>query len=189
MEILGVQEFSDTAKGIEALDAMVKAAPVEIVDVRTITPARLVIFITGDVASVEASLVAGRLAGATGVVDELCIANLHAQVMPAMTGDPQEGEWDALGIVESSSITAGIEAADRAAKRAEVRLVELRIDSHLGGRSALKIVGRLEDVEASMAAAVSAVETRGRLVRSVVIPRPHPDIRPFYRATPDKETR
>jgi len=183
VEVLGVQEFGDTARGIEALDAMVKAAPITILQVMTVTPARFVALITGDVASVEASLAAGRAVGRESLVDELLIQNLHPQVLPALAASGEEGEWDALGIIEAASITAGIEAGDCAAKKAEVRIVEIRADSHMGGRSSVKVIGPLGEVEAAIAAAEALVEARGRLVRRVIIPRPHPEIRPFYRAS------
>lgn len=179
--VLGVQEFEDTAKGVEALDAMAKAAPITILEVMTVTPARFVVLITGDVASVESSLEAGRRAGGAALFDELFIPNLNEQVLPALHGSAIEGDWDAIGILESGSVTAGIAAGDRAAKRAAVRVVEIRADSHMGGRSAMKLVGSLSDVEIAMVDAREAAEQRGRLVQSVIIPRPHADIRPFWR--------
>jgi len=179
--VLGVQEFFDTAKGIEALDAMVKAAPVSIVTVLTVTPARFVVLLTGDVASVQSALEAGRRTGGQSLVDELFLANLHPWVLPAISGEVEDGDWDALGILEAASITSGIEAGDLAAKRADVRLVEIRLDSHLGGRSTVKMVGPLDEVQAAMEVAVSSISAKRMLVRSVVIPRPHPDIKPFYR--------
>lgn len=185
VEVLGVQEFADTARGIEALDAMVKAAPISILDVMTITPARLVALFTGEVASVELALAAGRAAGGDGLMDELLIRNLHPDIAPALAGAGEEGDWDSLGILEASSITAGIEAGDCAAKHAAVRVVEIRVDSHMGGRSSVKVIGPLGEVEAAMAAAEALVEARGRLVRRVIIPRPHPEIRPFYRRIGD----
>jgi microcompartment protein CcmL/EutN len=100
---------------VQALDAMVKAAPVTVITTRLVEPGRLVILITGDVASVEASLAAGKTGRLAELVDELFIRNLDPQVIPALRGEARAVEWDALGIIESLSVAAGIEAADAAA--------------------------------------------------------------------------
>ena len=176
VDVIGVQEFSSIAVGFLALDAVVKAAPVRILATRIVTPGKLVVLYTGDVASVEASLTAGREAGAEDLLDELFIPNLHPEVIPAIEGSVQVLEWDALGIIESLSVTAGIVSADLAAKETDVRIPEIRLAGGMGGKSTIKMMGRLEDVQASLAAAAGYVQSRGLLCRQVLIPRPHPDI-------------
>jgi microcompartment protein CcmL/EutN len=177
VDVIGVQEFSSIAAGFLALDAIVKAAPVGILATRIVTPGKLVVLFTGDVASVEASLTAGRIISGEDLLDELFIPNLDPKVIPAIQGPVTVREWDALGIVESLSVTAGIVAADLAAKEAEVLIPEIRLAGGMGGKSTIKVMGRLEDVESSLAAAGGYVTDRGLLCRQVLIPRPHPDIR------------
>lgn len=176
VDVIGVQEFSSIATGFLALDAIVKAAPVRILATRIVTPGKLVTLFTGDVASVEASLSAGRDNGGEDLLDELFIPNLHRRVIPAIAGPVAVREWDALGIIESLSVTAGIVAADRAAKEAEVQIPEIRLAGGMGGKSTIKVMGRLEDVQASLAAGGGYVQGKGLLCRQVLIPRPHPDI-------------
>lgn len=176
VDVIGVQEFTSIAAGFLALDGIVKAAPVRILATRIVTPGKLVVLFTGDVASVEASLAAGREIGAGELLDELFIPNLDRKVIPAIQGPVPVGEWDALGIIESLSVTAGIVAADRAAKEADVRIPEVRLAGGMGGKSTIKVMGRLEDVEASLAAGGGYVEEKGLLCKQVLIPRPHPDI-------------
>jgi microcompartment protein CcmL/EutN len=177
VDVIGVQEFSSIATGFFALDAIVKAAPVRILATRIVTPGKLIALFTGDVASVEASLRAGRDGGGEDLLDELFISNLHRSVIPAIEGPVSVAEWDALGIIESLSVTAGIVAADLAAKEAQVQIPEIRLAGGMGGKSTIKVMGRLEDVEASLAAGADHVQGRGLLCRQVLIPRPHPDIR------------
>lgn len=179
MDVIGALEFSSIAGGIVAMDAMVKAAPVRVITTKTICPGRLVILITGDEASVEYSLVAGKRQGAPHLVDELFITNLHSGVIPAIRGVADAGELDALGVVESLSATASISVADRAAKEADVRIVRIRLAGGMGGKSTVKITGPIHEVEAAMAAGARWVEDRGLLCRQVILPRPHPDIRAF----------
>ncbi len=177
VDVIGVQEFSSIAAGYLALDAIVKAAPVSILASRIVTPGKLVVLFTGDVASVDASLTAGRGSAADSLLDELFIPNLDRKVIPAIRGPVNVAEWDALGIIESYSVAAGIEAADLAAKEAEIEIPEIRLAGGMGGKSTIKIMGRIEDVEASLTAGAGCVEGKGLLCRKVVIPRPHPDIR------------
>jgi microcompartment protein CcmL/EutN len=176
VDVIGVQEFSSIAAGFFALDAIVKAAPVRILATRIVTPGRLIVLFTGDVASVEASLNAGKDGCGEDLLDELFIPNLDRKVIPAIEGPVSVQEWDALGIIESLSVTAGIVAADLAAKEAEVRIPEIRLAGGMGGKSTIKVMGRLEDVEASLAAGGGYVQGKGLLCRQVLIPRPHPDI-------------
>jgi microcompartment protein CcmL/EutN len=176
VDVIGVQEFSSIAAGFFALDAIVKAAPVRILATRIVTPGRFIVLFTGDVASVEASLSAGKDGCGEDLLDELFIPNLDRKVIPAIEGPVSIPEWDALGIIESLSVTAGIVAADLAAKEAEVRIPEIRLAGGMGGKSTIKVMGRLEDVEASLAAGGGYVQGKGLLCRQVLIPRPHPDI-------------
>ena len=176
VDVIGVQEFSSIATGFFALDGIVKAAPVRILATRIVTPGRLVVLFTGDVASVEASLNGGRNCGGEDLLDELFIPNLHHGVIPAIEGPLSVEEWDALGIIESLSVTAGIVAADLAAKEADVRIAEIRLAGGMGGKSTIKVMGRLEEVQASLSAGAGYVQGRGLLCRQVLIPRPHPDI-------------
>ncbi|MCK5094856.1 MAG: BMC domain-containing protein, partial [Spirochaetes bacterium] len=68
--VLGVLEFNSIAVGIKAMDDMVKAAPVKIVEAKTICPGKFVVLITGEVAAVDASLSAGKDTGEGCLVDE-----------------------------------------------------------------------------------------------------------------------
>lgn len=176
-DVIGVQEYASIALGVQALDAMVKAAPVEVITTRLVEPGRLVILLTGDVASVEASLAAGSSGRQGDLVDELFIQNLDPQVIPALRGEAQAGDWDALGVIECLSVASGIEAADAAAKAAAVRVAEIRLAGGMGGKSTVKLMGRIHEVEAGMASGVRVAADKGRLCRQVILANPHPDIR------------
>ena len=176
-EVLGVHEFADTATGARALDAAVKAAPVTLLMTRVINPGKLVFIITGDVASVELGLRAARLAAGTGLVDELFLPYVEPGVIAALAGQGIAGDWDAMGILDTATIAAGVAAADRAAKRADVRIAEIRIDDAMGGRASVRIFGPVGEVEAGLEAGAGFAEGRGLLVRSVLIPNPHDDLR------------
>ena len=180
VSVLGVLEFNSIAAGIHAMDEMVKAAPVKIVDAKTICPGKFVVLVTGDVASVDASLTAGKKAGEGYLVDELFIPRLHEYIIPAIVGGVECEKWDAVGVIECFSTTASIEAGDIAAKTADVIVTEVRLSTGLGGKSYVKMVGDIQEVEAAMKAGVDYIKVKGLLCKDIILPRPHPDIKPFF---------
>jgi microcompartment protein CcmL/EutN len=179
-DVLGVLEFNSIAAGIRALDFMVKAAAVRIVDAKTICPGKFIILITGEVAEVDASLIAGKEAGEGYLIDELFLPRLHRYIMPAIAGAVECSAWDAVGIIECFSTTASIVAGDIAAKTADVIITEVRLSTGMGGKSYVKMVGGIHQVEAAMSAGVEYVKGRGLLCKDVILAQPHPEIRPFF---------
>ena len=175
-EVLGVQEFADTATGAQALDAAVKIAPVTVLVVRVINPGKLVVILTGDVASVEMSLEAARDVAGAGLLDELFLPSVEPAVIAALTGRASAEGWDAMGILETATVTAGIAVADLAVKRADVRVAEIRIDDAMGGRASVRLIGPVGEVEAGMDAGKSYAEDRKALIRAVILPNPHDDL-------------
>jgi len=84
---------------------------------------------------------------------------------------------EALGIVETISVASTIVAADVAVKAAAITLTEIRLANGLGGKSFTLMVGDVPNVEAAVEAAVQAIKEDGSLVRWVVIPQLHEDMR------------
>jgi len=178
--VLGVLEFNSIAVGIKALDGIVKAASVKLIDARTICPGKFVVLFSGDVAAVDASLTAGKEIGEGYIVDELFIPNLHSQIIPAIIGTVECKIWDAVAVVESFSVVASIEAADIAAKTANVLISEIRLAVGMGGKSYIKMIGNIHEVEAAVKAAVKVIGDKGLLCKEVIIPNPHPEIKPYF---------
>jgi len=180
-------EFNSIAVGIKALDGIVKAAPIEVIDAKTICPGKFVVIFSGEVAAVDASLTAGKeigegyiVDGEGYIVDELFIPNLHPQIIPAIIGAVECKIWDAIAVVESFSVVASIEAADIAAKTADVLISEIRLAVGMGGKSYIKMIGDIYQVEAAVNAAVKLISNKGLLCKEVIIPNPHPGIKPYF---------
>ena len=138
---LALIELDSIAVGIEAGDAMVKRGPVEVVRAGTVHPGRYLILVAGDVAAVEEAFRAGIEVGQAALVDTVLLPNVHAQVVRALGGARQGGTGDALGIVETATVAATIEAADAGVKGASVELLELRLADGLGGKGYLLFDG------------------------------------------------
>jgi microcompartment protein CcmL/EutN len=178
--VLGILEFDSIALGIKALDEMVKIAPIEIIDAKTICPGKYIIVFTGDVASAEFSYKAGIEAGGENIVDKLFLPMIHEDVVAAIGKTIKFDDWDSLGIIETNSVASSIEAGDIAAKISGVKIVEIRIAIGFGGKSYVKLMGKLEDVETAVEEASEKIRRKGLLCMKTIIPKPHTEIKPFF---------
>lgn len=178
--VLGVLEFSSIAIGISSLDAMVKIAPIKVIDARTICPGKYIIVFSGDVASVEYSFKRGIEVGSEFIVDSLFLPQIHPSVLEAIGNITQTDRWDSVGIIETLSVVSSIEAADYAAKESGVQIVEVRLAIGYGGKSYVKMIGNLNDVQASMEVATKKVLEKNLLCAKSIISQPHEEIRPFF---------
>jgi microcompartment protein CcmL/EutN len=173
---IGLVEFTSIARGIEASDAMLKNAPVELVLNRTICSGKFITLIAGDVASVESATKAGVAAGAETVVDSFIIPNVHPQVFEAISGNVVAAKPDAIGIVESYSVASLLEGADAAAKAADVQLLKIYLAMAIGGKAYVTMTGKVSAVQAAVSAATEIIGQRGLLTYAVVIPGPRPEL-------------
>jgi microcompartment protein CcmL/EutN len=175
---IGMIETSSIAAGIEAQDAMLKAADVRLIVARTICSGKYIVVTAGDVAAVRASVDAGVETAAGVLVEQLVIPNVHPSVFPALGQavplDPARVE--ALGILETFSAASVIEAADAAAKAAEVVLFRVHVAMAIGGKGFLLLTGDVAATEAAIAAGAAVAAERGMVVNRVVIPRPVPEV-------------
>jgi microcompartment protein CcmL/EutN len=154
---LALIELASIAVGIEAGDAMVKRAPVDVVHAGTIHPGRYLVLVAGAVADVEEAFAAGVEVGDGCVMDTVLLPNVHPQVVAALRGRRLAGVGDALGVIETETVAAVIEAADAGLKGAAVELLELRLGDGIGGKGYLLFDGSVSDVEAAVAIAVERV--------------------------------
>jgi microcompartment protein CcmL/EutN len=173
---IGLIELSSIAAGFEACDAMLKASDVELVLSRTICSGKYMVMVRGDVAAVEASVEAGSRAGDFSVVDTFVIPNVHESIFPAIAGTNKIELLEALGIIESFSVASLIEAADAAAKTAQVKLIEVRLAMALGGKAFVTLTGPVASVRSAVDAGADVVAQKGLLVNKVVIPQPREEL-------------
>ena len=170
---IGMVELSSIARGIETSDSMLKAAQVELLRSVTVCPGKYMVIVGGDTGAVRASLEAGKAAGGEFVVDTLLIPSVHEQVFPAISGTVEVTDPQAVGVIEYYSIASAIEAADAAAKAAQITLIEVRTGYAIGGQGFVVLTGD----EGAVRAAIEAAKQVSELyVESSVIPRPAPQL-------------
>ncbi len=173
---LALIEFSSIATGIEAADAMIKRAPIDVIKSGTVQPGKYLVLIGGLTADVEESLDAGRQVGGSALVDFILLPHVHPEVVQAVGGGRIPEVIDSLGVIETTTVAAAIHAADAGVKGAEVHLVEIRLADGLGGKGIVLYSGLVADVEAAVDIGVSVLERPELLVRQVVIPQLHSEM-------------
>ncbi len=176
MNALGMIEVLSIPVGIEASDALLKTASVELVSAQTVCAGKFICVVSGEVAAVQESVRAGASAAGDTLIDSIVIPNIHQNVIEAINACSQIGRVSALGILETYSLAVAVIAADACVKAAEVQLIEVRLGRGMGGKSFVLLTGDVAAVEAAVRAAESLEEAGGMMSKSVVIPSPHPDL-------------
>lgn len=169
-------ETNSIPAGIEAGDAMLKAAEVALVTAQAVCAGKYIVIVSGDVAAVKSSVESGKEIADYMLVNSIVIPNVHEQVIGAMCAATDIGRPEALGILETYSLASAVICADAAVKAADVSLIEVRLGRGLGGKSFVVLTGEVAAVRFAMDAAAKLEEVQGMVARTVVIPSPHPDI-------------
>lgn len=176
MEAIGILESNSIAKGIEAADAVLKAADTALLYAKPVCPGKYTILFYGDVAAVSASLDAGTAVIDAHLVDSVVIPRVHPQVIQAISLSTAPDGVNAVGVMEFFSVTAAVYAADAAAKAADVTLLDVRLGVGIGGKSFTVLTGEVAAVEEAVRCGMAAGEEKGIAVTSTVIPSPRKEI-------------
>jgi len=178
LDSIGLLELSSVATGYLAQDAMLKAAPVDLLLARTICSGKYIVVVGGDVAAVTAAVDGGSAVSTGALIERRVIPRVHSSVFPAvsMAVDLPPGATGALGVIETFSASSIIEVADAAAKTADVRLLRVHLAMALGGKGFVLLTGDVASVEAAVAAGCEVASDEGILVGRAVIARPRPEL-------------
>lgn len=170
---IGSLEFSSIGLGYKTLDALLKAADVEILIARTICSGKYLIIFSGPVSDVESAMAAGVEAAGEALIDQVVIPAVHDSVFKALGQSVMldNSQLDTLGLVETFSGVSVIAAADAAAKAANVTLYRIHVAMALGGKGFCLMNGKQTDIEAAVGAAAQEARKRGLLVSEIVVPR------------------
>ncbi len=171
---IGMLEFNSIAQGIDSTDAMCKTADVTLLVSKTVCPGKYISIVAGEVAAVQQSVQAGEDKAPECTIDSFVIPNIHKALIPAIAGTVSIENVKALGLIECFSVATLMEATDQALKTAEVEPLRLHIAFGIGGKAYVVMTGDVAAVKAAVETGSNLAAERGQLVRSVVIPRPHP---------------
>jgi microcompartment protein CcmL/EutN len=168
---VGFIETASIARGVEAVDAMMKMAEVELLMTAIIPRGKYLIMVGGRVADVEASLRAGLNTAGPAVLDHFIIQNVHPELPAAIRGRVKVDRIVAIGIIETKEVAPAIYAGDAAVKSAMVKLIEAR--NQPGGKGLVVLTGEVGAVRTAVAAGVASIKKPELLVAEVVIPYAH----------------
>lgn len=170
-------ELSCIARGVEVADAVLWEAEIEMLFAEPVQPGKYVLLFTGSVQALTSAQRRGSEIAAESLTDTMLIQQVHEQVLLGLARSGKiNGTLDALGVLETSTVASAILSADTALKTAAVDLLELRIANGLGGKSYYTLTGEVSDVRSAIIAGAVSAREGGRLLREVVIARPHPDL-------------
>ncbi|MCZ7588117.1 MAG: BMC domain-containing protein [Gaiella sp.] len=177
-------ELSSIARGIEAGDAMVKRAPLQVIRAGTVHPGRYLVLVGGLTADVEEALQAGREAAGSSLVDVVFLPDVHPDVVASLGGARRVDGGEALGVIETMTVAAAIDAADAGVKGARVTIRDLRLADDLGGKGYVLFGGDVAEVEAAVGCGVARTAASAQEVTHVVISQLHTEMRENLDADP-----
>jgi len=176
---IALLEFDSISAGIVAGDAMVKMSPLGSIYAGTVHPGRYLVLVSGDTASVEIALTTGSETAGDSLIDSVFLPDIHPDVRSAIVGGTKGAALagdEALGIVETSSVAAVIDAADGGVKAAHVAVAAVRMADGLGGKGYVFFSGSVSEVESAVDAGVQRTEPHGTLIRADVIAQLHEEM-------------
>jgi microcompartment protein CcmL/EutN len=179
-----VLEFSSIAKGIEAGDAMIKRAPLQVIRAGTVHPGKYLVLAGGLTADVEEAMQAGRDVAGRSLLDVVFLPDVHPDVVASIAGARREDGGEALGVIEATTVAATIHAADAGVKGARVTIRDLRLADDLGGKGYVLFGGDVAEVEAAVGYGVARTAASGHDVTQVVIAQLHDGMRDNLTADP-----
>jgi microcompartment protein CcmL/EutN len=143
---IAVIEFSSIADGIYCTDALLKKAPIAMIKSGTVSGGRYLIIIGGSTASVQESM-----SVATGVYDSVFLPDIYEPLHDAILGKRAKCLDAAVAILETTTISANVRAAEAALKATGVTLVEIRMAEYeMSGKAVSVFCGELHEIEAAM---------------------------------------
>lgn len=176
MITIGFIESNSIAKGIDAADAMLKAAEIKLVTAHPSCPGKYHIMVCGEVSAVKSAMEAGKERVEGSLIDELIIPRVHPQVIEAINQSTMPENIRAVGVMEYFSVVQAVIGADAAVKTAGITLLEVRLGTGIGGKSFVTLTGDVSAVDASVKAGTKNAIENGLLISKVVLPHPHPDL-------------
>ena len=182
-EALALLELDSVAGGLSALDALVKRAPVTILEANLVEPGKFLLLFAGGVAEVTECHAVVLESYADQLLAEMFLPMVHPALLDGLRGVEHRESPDTLGVIEGTDVASTLKAADRSLKDADVELCGIRLAVGLGGRAYFVVCGVQHDVEASIAAARLVLESLDAVHRTEVISRPHDEMVPWLLRT------
>lgn len=176
LKAIGVIELKNIPKGVEATDAALKSAGVQMVSAHPSCPGKYEIVLAGSISNVTAAVEHVVEKFTQYVIDSSIMGRIDEQVISALFGTQTSERKGSLGLIETFSAATTIKACDIAVKTAKVEVFDLRVSRGMGGKGVIMITGEVGDVTAAVEAGSNYAKTTGQLSSTAVIPAPHEEL-------------
>lgn len=172
-QAVGVIEIKSIAKGIEATDAALKSAGINLISAHPACPGKFEMILTGTISNVTSAVEHVKERFDEKLVDYSIMGRIDPQVITALFGTQPSEKKGSLGIIETFSAASAIKAADIAVKTAKVEIFELRVSRGMGGKGVVLVTGEIGDVSAAVESGSMHAKDQGVFCSSSVIAAPH----------------
>ena len=173
---IGVIELKCIPKGVEAADAALKSAGVEMVASHPSCPGKYEIILAGSISNIESAVKHVTSKFSPYVIDSSVMGRIDEQVIKALFGTQTTAKQGSLGLLETFSAATCIKAADIAVKTARVEIYDLRVSRGMGGKGVVLFVGEVGDVTAATEAGADYARSVASLSATSVIAAPHEEL-------------
>ena len=173
---VGVIELKSVPKGVEATDAALKSAGIEMVSAHPACPGKYEIILTGSISNVQAAVDHVRSKFDGHVIDCSVMGRIDEQVISALFGTQTTAKRGSLGLIETFSASTAIKAADIAVKTSRVEIFDLRVSRGMGGKGVVMLTGEIGDVTVAVEAGSNHAKATGMLSTYSIIAAPHEEL-------------
>ncbi|HSL87207.1 MAG TPA: BMC domain-containing protein, partial [Bacteroidales bacterium] len=142
---------------------------VELIMSNAICPGKYVSIIAGELAQIRNAIELGKTLGGVFKIEAEMIANIHPDILPALSGTAEIDDITSIGVIETMSALNSIMTADIARKAANVRLIEVRIARGLGGKGFTIFTGEISAVKRAISAVNEKFLPMGDILYSAAI--------------------
>jgi microcompartment protein CcmL/EutN len=173
---IGLIELTSIPVGYETVDAMLKAANVELLRASTSCPGKYLAVVSGNVGSVATACAAAERTASKKAVVCRAIDHLDDSVAEALKQAPRDVEVKALGCVETRTALSAILAADLLVKAGRIQLMSIRIAQGLGGKGYVNFTGEIAAVNTAIESCIAKCGDPKLIMSTCAIATPHPDL-------------
>lgn len=166
-------DFAETPAAVDAVDALLKKAPVAYLRSGTVSRGRHLVLFGGSTAATEEALGAAESIGGGAILDRTFLPDAHPALVDALAGARRKPSGSLL-ILETPTAASLVRAVEAALKGTPVELVELRLaDDSLAGKGIAFLSGSLPDVEEALLLASAGAGAPPLALSHRLIPAPH----------------
>ncbi|MBE9914269.1 BMC domain-containing protein [Paenibacillus donghaensis] len=177
---IGVVEMRSISKGYETADRMLKTSPVEVHHMKPICPGKFLIIMSGDTADVQAAMETAKTEAGEFRISDFELHGVHTDIIDGLKRRSSSRPVDALGIVETATVSSGIFALNEALKQCDIHVKKMNLGMAIGGKFLAVFTGSVSDVEQGMKVFVSSMDPK-RIIHHTVLRSPSEEIIQHFR--------